>query len=86
MPKTPRRSPTKEKRSWWLSDEAVLYLHALAEQEGLDTPHFLESISRKLASERLSDTQREHIQTEAHQRAAKRQHAAQHADTSPVSP
>jgi len=77
MPKTPRRSPTKEKRSWWLSDETVLYFHALAEQEGLDIPHYLESLSRKLALERLSDMQREHIKAEAHQRAAKRQHAAQ---------
>jgi len=66
----------KDKRSYWLSHEAHLYLQALAAQQGLETPQFLEVISRDLAQERLPDTQRVSIKAEADRITAERRNAA----------
>ncbi len=59
------KNTTKDKRSWWLSHEAFLYLHALAEEQGLNIPQFLESLSRDLAKQRLPEDQRASIIAEA---------------------
>ncbi len=80
MTATKHKNIKKDKRSWWLTHEAFLYLQALAKQQGLETPQFLEVHSRELALERLTTEQRASIQAEAQRIAAKRQNAAQQAD------
>ena len=66
----------KDKRSWWLSHEAFLYFQALAEQQGLNIPQFLEVLSRDLAQQRLPETQRASIKAEADHISATRKQAA----------
>ena len=65
----------KEKRSWWLSDEAFLLLQALAAENGVDVPPYLEMTIRNLATTHLSPTQRERIKQEAEALSAKRHQA-----------
>jgi hypothetical protein len=67
----------KDKRAWRLSHEAFLTLQELASQQGLQTPAFLEVISRELALERLSEEQRARIKAEAERIAAERKNTAQ---------
>jgi hypothetical protein len=69
----------KDKRAWRLSHEAFLTLQELAHQQGLQTPAFLEVISRELALQRLSEEQRAHIKAEAERIAVERQNGAQEA-------
>ena len=66
----------KDKRAWRLSHEAFLTLQELARQQGLQTPAFLEVISRELALQRLSEEQRKRIKAEAERIAAERKNAA----------
>jgi hypothetical protein len=66
----------KDKRAWRLSHEAFLTLQELASQQGLQTPAFLEVISRELALQRLSEEQRSRIKTEAERIADERKSSA----------
>lgn len=74
--KKPAKNILKDKRSFWLSHEAFLYLQALAEQEGVQTPQYLEMISRQLAREHLPEEERSRIQAEAKRIAETRRQAA----------
>ena len=67
----------KDKRAWRLSHEAFLTFQELAQQQGLQTPAFLEVISRELALKRLSEEQRKRIKAEADRIAAERKNAEQ---------
>ncbi len=75
MTKQPKNI-AKDKRAWWLSHEAFLSLQALAEQQGLKTPQFLEMLSRELARQRLPEEQRARIKAEAERIAASRTQTA----------
>jgi hypothetical protein len=77
-PKRPKNI-TKDKRAWWLSHEAFLNFQALAEQQGLSIPQFLETLSRQLARERLSQEERTRIKEEAKHIAALREQTASEA-------
>jgi len=62
----------KDKRAWRLSHEAFLTFQELARQQGLQTPAFLEVISRELAQQRLSEEQRASIRAQAERIATER--------------
>ncbi|HJT56631.1 MAG TPA: hypothetical protein VJ761_09050 [Ktedonobacteraceae bacterium] len=64
----------KDKRAWRLSHEAFLTFQELARQQGLQTPAFLEVISRELALQRLSEEQRATIKAEADRIVAEREY------------
>lgn len=70
----------KDKRSWWLSHEAFLTIEALAKEQGVPSSAFLETISRQLAHERLSDEQRARIKHEAQRISRERTEAAHSAN------
>jgi hypothetical protein len=74
-----KKNIAKDKRSWWLSHEAFLTIEALAKEQGVPSSAFIETISRQLAHERLSDEQRASIKQEAQRITRERTEAAQSA-------
>ncbi len=71
-PKKHRRNIQKDKRSYWLSHEAHLFIQALASAQGINPSAYLEIISRQLAHEKLSGEQYNAIVEEASRIAKKR--------------
>jgi len=71
-PKKQRRNIYKDKRSYWLSHDAFLFIQALARKQGISPSAFLEVLSRELALERLGQEQYSQIVEEAKQIAKRR--------------
>ena len=81
---TPKRRPhniEKDSYRYRLSHEAALLIREMARARGLEPSAFLETVSRDLALERLSEEQRKQVKQEAARITAQRKQAASQAAT-----
>lgn len=72
-----KRNVDKDSHAFRITHEAHLLLQALAREQGVEPSAFLEVISRQLASERLSQEQRERIKAQAQRITAERRQEAE---------